>query len=223
MRTLLVDLDPQASATDFFGLYEEATDAGTVELLYGEKGVEACAHPTRFDNLSCVPATLSLVDQNELLLGEQTLRFALDDAEGAYDAVVLDCAPSAKRLMLAALVAASGRGTVVVPVKLDSTVMRGTASTVAAVRGVSTRLRLPEPNWRILRTMVPGRITNAERVGAAVLDRYFPNRQFATVIHHSSKVMEGSWEWKPIVEFMPANRAAADYRALGEEMKLWDE
>ena len=35
--------------------------------------------------------------------------------------------------------------------------------------------------------------------------------------------MEGSWEWKPIVSFMPGNRAAQDYAALGKEMGLWDE
>lgn len=37
LRTLLIDLDPQASATDFFGLYDRATAErrGAVELLYG--------------------------------------------------------------------------------------------------------------------------------------------------------------------------------------------
>lgn len=37
LRTLLVDLDPQASATDFFGLYDRAASERrtSVELLYG--------------------------------------------------------------------------------------------------------------------------------------------------------------------------------------------
>lgn len=37
LRTLLIDLDPQASATDFFGLYDRAAAErrGAVELLYG--------------------------------------------------------------------------------------------------------------------------------------------------------------------------------------------
>ena len=152
------------------------------------------------------------------MLREQRLRFALDDAEGAYDVAILDCAPSAKQLAMCAYVATSGRGTVVIPVKLDSTVMRGTASAVAAVRGVATKLRMPLPDWRILRTCVPGRMTRAEATGAAVLDRFFPDRQYATVIHHSAKVMEGSWEWRPIVSFMPGNRAALDYEELGREM-----
>ena len=56
-----------------------------------------------------------------------------------------------------------------------------------------------------------------------ILDRFFPDQQFRTVIHESAKVKEGSWEWKPIVEFMPGNRAAVDYGNLGRELGLWDE
>ena len=39
LRTLLIDLDPQASATDFFGLYDRAAAErrGAVELLYGTR------------------------------------------------------------------------------------------------------------------------------------------------------------------------------------------
>lgn len=125
--------------------------------------------------------------------------------------------------MLCAYVATSGRGDVIIPVKLDSTVMRGTASVVDSLRLVATKLRLPVPSWRILRTCVPGRMTNAEAVGEAILDRFFPDQQFRTVIHESAKVKEGSWEWKPIVEFMPGNRAAVDYGNLGRELGLWDE
>ena len=223
-RTLLIDLDPQGSSTDYFGLYEDAERGGNATgLLYGGRPVAEMAHDTRLPNLRVVPTTLSLVDQNELLLAEQSLRFALDDASGDYDVVVIDTAPSAKQLVLCAFVATSGRGTVVIPVKLDSTVMRGTASVVDSVQLVATKMRLPMPDWKILRTCVPGRMTNAEAVGEAILDRFFPTQQLKTVIHESSKVREGNWEWQPIVEFMPQNRAALDYVELGKELGLWDE
>ena len=39
MRVLLVDLDPQASATDFFGLYESAAQGSSVDLLYRDTPV----------------------------------------------------------------------------------------------------------------------------------------------------------------------------------------
>ena len=224
LRTLLVDLDPQASATDFFGLYDRAASERrtSVELLYGGAPVEEVAYAAG-EGLDVVASTIDLVDQNEMLLREQRLKFALDDASGSYDVCLIDCSPVMRRLAFNAYLAATEGGMVVIPVKLDSTVMRGTASVVDSLRLVATKLRLPVPSWRILRTCVPGRMTNAEAVGEAILDRFFPDQQFRTVIHESAKVKEGSWEWKPIVEFMPGNRAAVDYENLGRELGLWDE
>lgn len=222
LRTLIIDLDPQASATDYYNLYDKARTSGrnAIELLYGDKSVADVACPTEIDNLSIIPTTLDLIDQNELMLSEQRLRFALDDAESDYDIAILDCAPSAKQLALCAYIATSGRGSIIIPVKLDSTVMRGTSSAVAAVEGIATKLRIPAPDWRILRTCVPGRMTNAAKTGAAVLDRFFPNRQFLTVIHQATCVAEGSWEWSPVVSYDPTSRPALDYRALVEELGL---
>ena len=37
------------------------------------------AYDSGTDNLRVIPATLALINQNELLLAEQSLRFALDD------------------------------------------------------------------------------------------------------------------------------------------------
>ena len=200
LRTLLVDLDPQASATDFFGLYDRAASERrtSVELLYGGAPVEEVAYAAG-EGLDVVASTIDLVDQNEMLLRAQRLKLALDAASGAY------------------LAAAEG-GMVVIPVKLDSTVMRGTALTVEATRSISDALRMPTPRWKILRTCVPGRMTNAEATGAAVLDGFFPGEQFETVIHASSKVCEGSWQWKPVAAFEPGSRPARDYEALADEV-----
>ena len=158
-RVLLVDLDPQASATDYFGLYGRAEDESrsTIELLYGHAPVADLAFETDVEGLSVIPSIIDLVDQNELLLHEQTLKFALADAADDYDLAIIDCSPVMKRLAINAYIAASAGGMVIIPVKLDSSVMRGTALTVNAMRQVSDALRLPTPNFRILRTCVPGR------------------------------------------------------------------
>ncbi len=42
-----------------------------------------------------------------------------------------------------------------------------------------------------------------------MLDAYFPTTSSPTVIHASSKVCEGSWQWQPVAAFKkPANRPA---------------
>lgn len=219
-RVLLIDLDPQASATDYYGLYDKAKSEGrtSVELLYGDKGVSELAFPTDTDNLSVIPSVIELIDQNELLLREQRLKFALDDAADDFDIAIIDCSPVLKRLAFNAYLAAADGGIIVIPVKLDSTVMRGTALTVEATKSITEALRLPRPKFRILRTCVPGRMTNAERTGAEVLDRFFPDSQFSNVIHASTKVSEGSWQWMPVSAFEPGSRPAKDYAALANEV-----
>ena len=152
LRTLLVDLDPQASATDFFGLYDRAASERrtSVKLLYGGAPVEEVAYAAA-ENLDVVASTIDLVDQNEMLLREQRLKFALDDASGSYDVCLIDCSPVMRRLAFNAYLAAAEGGMVVIPVKLDSTVMRGTALTVEATRSIADALRMPTPRWKILR------------------------------------------------------------------------
>ncbi len=219
-KVLLIDLDPQASATDFFRLYDSAQKMGvsSINLLYGHASVGESAFHTDIQNIDLVPSIIELVDQNELLLHEQTLRFALLDASDDYDIAIIDCSPVLKRLAFNAYTAASENGMVIIPVKLDSSVMRGTALTVGAMRSVTEALRLPMPKWRILRTCVPGRGTRSEDTGTAILNNYFPHNQFQTVIHASTKVCESSWQWESVVEGFPGSRPAEDYRKLSEEV-----
>ena len=220
MKVLLIDLDPQASATDYYGLYDRAKEDGrtSIELLYGNTAVGELAYETEVSGVSVIPSVIELVDQNELLLREQRLKFALDDADGIYDIAVIDCSPVLKRLAFNAYLAVAESGMVIIPVKLDSTVMRGTALTVEATKSITEALRLPRPKFKILRTCVPGRMTKAERTGAAVLDRFFFESQFDTVIHASSKVSEGSWQWQPVCAFEPGSRPAIDYANLAKEV-----
>ena len=123
----------------------------SVELLYGGAPVEEVAYAAGED-LDVVASTIDLVDQNEMLLREQRLKFALDDASGSYDVCLIDCSPVMRRLAFNAYLAATEGGMVVIPVKLDSTVMRGTALTVEATRSIADALRMPTPRWKILRT-----------------------------------------------------------------------
>ena len=68
LKTLLVDLDPQASATDFVGLYDRAASERrtSVELLYGGAPVEEVAYAAA-ENLDVVASTIDLAGQDVVL------------------------------------------------------------------------------------------------------------------------------------------------------------
>ena len=58
-RVLLIDLDPQASATDYYGLYDKARSEGrtSVELLYEGASVADIAYPCGDTGLSVICLT----------------------------------------------------------------------------------------------------------------------------------------------------------------------
>ena len=56
LRVLLIDLDPQASATDYFGLYDRAAKDGktSIQLLYENAAGADVAYETDIENLSVI-------------------------------------------------------------------------------------------------------------------------------------------------------------------------
>src|SRR4030095_5406567 len=60
-RTLLVDCDPQASATTGIGIHPGEIAATTYDLLVAEEPPSEVVHRTRLEHLDVVPATRDLV------------------------------------------------------------------------------------------------------------------------------------------------------------------
>ena len=220
MRVLLIDLDPQASSTDFFGLYDQSQSdgKGAMGLLYDGESVSASAYLDDESGISVIPSQIEMMNKEDGDLDALALKRALEQAEDDFDIAIVDCSPSMKKLALCSYIAASESGMVIIPVKMDSSVMRGTALTVNALRSVSDAMGIASPKWNILKTCVPGRETINDQIGSTVLDNYFPDNQFGTVIHASSKVGEGTWQWKAIIDFKPKSRPANDYRKLAKEV-----
>lgn len=125
LRVLVVDLDPQATTTLFFGLIPdlhiepEHTISGV--LVDNPAMLRNVIQPSYFTGIDLVPANLSLQDAElELanpLINQQErtglaaidrLSHALMSVEDEYDVVVMDCGPNLGILTLNAVRAASG-------------------------------------------------------------------------------------------------------------------
>ena len=126
-RTLVVDLDSQASLTSLFGLQPD-TDVDPEETLYpvfrGEADTLArCIRRTYWPRLDLIPANLSLSQAEfEMPVRAQrerdfafwlVLREAIQKSAMDYDVVILDCPPSLGFMSINAIFAATG---VIVPV-----------------------------------------------------------------------------------------------------------
>ncbi|MDA8399810.1 MAG: ParA family protein [Actinomycetota bacterium] len=107
-RVLLVDADPQSSATLLLGVEAVEPGSGLADVLLGEipisQAVLELGHPWGFD---LVPAEIALARvERELRAGQEfRLRDELQKL-GEYHDILIDCPPSLGRLVLSALIAA---------------------------------------------------------------------------------------------------------------------
>lgn len=108
-RTLLVDCDPQASATSMFDP-DDDVEFDLYDVIKGDTPVEKVVRATRIDNLDLLPSTLALAQLDyELVMlhrREYQLAMALEPLYDTYDAVVLDLSPNLGQLVITALNAA---------------------------------------------------------------------------------------------------------------------
>jgi len=133
-RVLAIDMDPQASLTTMFGYRPEIefAESGTIydALRYDDPlPLSAVVRKTYFHNLDLAPAGLMLSEyETETAYAlqhkidppfTQRLAIALDEVEGDYDLVIIDCPPQLGFTTMTALLASSGLLITVVPSMLD--------------------------------------------------------------------------------------------------------
>src|SRR5262245_10388927 len=94
-RTLLVDLDPQGSASTGVGVRPRALEETVYEVLLGGREVSQVIHDTPVDRLEVVPATRDLVGAEvELVTAgerEHRLHEALTSIRQRFEFIVIDC------------------------------------------------------------------------------------------------------------------------------------
>ncbi len=94
MKTLLLDLDPQGSATYYFRVKPKLR-SGAKGLIKGGKQVFKSVKGTDYENLDLLPADFSLrnldITLNKLKRPEKRLSKILTYFRDEYDLIVLDC------------------------------------------------------------------------------------------------------------------------------------
>ena len=112
-NVLVVDLDPQASATWVMGIDPHEVEMSTAEVLTGARAADAIVVSTWSEHVHLIPASDSL--QARESGSPARLRGALAKVSGDYQAVLLDCPPSLGNLTTNGLTAADHAVIVVEP------------------------------------------------------------------------------------------------------------
>ena len=138
-RVLLVDMDPQASLTDFLGLEPEELDLTICDLLLEVEEVEVVDVLQKdIHSMDILPSNIMLCkaerELNYAELREFRLKEVLEKVADEYDYIFIDCPPSLGILSSISLVAANY---LVVPVQCQYKALKGTEyllGTIASVR-----------------------------------------------------------------------------------------
>lgn len=221
VRTLLIDLDPQANATSGLGL--EKTEGGSLYgPLCGEGSALEKVQPVGAqDGLFMIPSEVDMAAieielvQRENYLGQLREVLAPLRASGDFDAVVLDCPPALGMLSMNSLAAADY---LLIALQCEYLAMEGLGQILKVLdklrsAGVNGNLEL----GGILMTMFDPRNNLSHQVVGEVRN-HFDEMVFRSMIPRSIRLSEAPSFGQSIFEYDGASKGANAYRYLAEEV-----
>ncbi len=220
LRTLLLDLDPQANSSMSYidvrnltgpTLYDALTEP-SVHLADTVRPIE------RFPNLFISPSTISLAKIEAKLLGEldshYRLKDELDKVHEQFDYVIIDTPPTLGIITFNALVAATH---VLVPVQSSYFALEGTDDLLDTIDKIKLRAN---PQLQILGALITlyDKRTVLSKDIQRQIHEVFGDKVFKTVISKSVRLEESPAYHEPIFTFAPNSSGAYEYYKLTEEV-----
>ena len=215
-RVLVVDLDKQANTTKYYNRLDyQEVDVG--DVLTGKASITMAMRGIDEKNVTLIPANMSLLNSNrEIMLDtlhpqQSRLRDALENVEGLFDVVLMDCPPDLDMGAINALCAADW---VLIPVDCDEWAADGLEIVTEQISSVR---QYYNPGLKMLGVLITKyRTTNYARRVIETIAKGCPVMQ--TGIRFTVKVAEATASHQPLHLFAPGNTAAQDYEALCDEI-----
>ncbi|MEW6387032.1 MAG: ParA family protein [Thermodesulfobacteriota bacterium] len=216
-RVLLVDLDPQHSATAWLGIRDAGK--GVLAVLVDKVNLADLVHETGAPGVDLIPSSAWLVGVEKFLAGElgaeTILRRALENLPpGRWDYVIIDCPPTLGILTVNALAAVRE---LLVPVEAHVMALSGLAQLLQTVEVVKDRLNPELKVTGILACRVDARTRHSREVVEELRERS-GSLVYRTVIRENIRLAECPSFGQPITQYDRKSAGAADYRALAGEI-----
>ena len=216
---LVVDIDPQGSATSALGS-DRATVSGSIyegllELIpFGD-----LVRHTPIDGLDLLPSSLPLAGAEIELVAldrrERRLAGLLAGSTARYDYVFIDCPPSLGLLTVNALTAASE---VVIPLQCEYLALEGLGQLLSAIGLIRENLNPALEVSGVVLTMHDRRTNLCLDVERDARD-HLAGRIYETVVPRNVRLSEAPSHGLPIALYSPSSRGAEAYRNLAAEFR----
>lgn len=218
-RILLIDFDPQGSATSGLGVPFRDEGADLFDMFFGRATLNSLISPSPVQNLSVVPSSKDLVGV-EIELGktpgrELILRSELSLLRSSYDYVFIDCPPSSGLLTLNALGASDF---ILIPLQAEYYALEGLSALMSTVTFVQQTFNPKINILGLFVTMFDSR-TNLSVQVENEARRHFGERMFQTRIPRNVRLSECPSHSKPICVYDPESQGTRAYRDLANELE----
>jgi len=215
-RVLVVDLDPQASASSWLGIKDGGR--ALLDVFTDGLAMSGLVQPTTAEGVEVIPSSSWLIGAEKALANEvgaeSALHRGLAALEGPWQYILLDCPPTLGILATNALVAAKE---VLVPVECHVLGLGGLARLLQAVEVVKERLNPKLQLAGILACRVDMRTRHAQEVLEQLRSR-FGSLVYEAIIRENVRLAECPSFGHPINRYDPFCYGAADYRKLAADV-----
>ena len=227
-KTLLLDIDPQANASQSVGINEvqeediyEAlvlTEDPAVSLEKLSQIIKSLNPEYKLECLKVLPSSPGLAKLEIELVNfanrERRLKRLIDKVSVNYDYIIVDAPPSLNLLTINTLAAADS---VVIPVQCEYFSLQGVAELLNTIKLVQTTLNGGLKIEGALLTMCDSRNTLSKHVVEEVR-KNFPGRVFNTIIPRNVKLAEAPSYGKPVLLYDIQSAGSQSYMKFTEEL-----
>ena len=206
-KVLLIDLDPQGSASLSVGMPSEGN-----RLLQALQNTSALpVVSTDIPGVDLVPSGIALTKAAQWLSGDEAsniLTPCLDQTQGDWDQIIIDCPPSLGVLSNNALMASQH---VFVPVEASFLGLNGVKQMITAIDSI----KIHNPSIKV-EAVIPCRAHRRRRIHWDIMDKLkemFPGR-VSPIIRENVSLAEAPGCGKPVILSSRISKGADDYRLV---------
>ena len=219
IRTLLIDMDPQANTTTGIAeIIEKRAENTIYDTLVDEIPIKDTITKTTFNYLDAILSTKDLVGAEielvSVIARELELKKALAKVKRKYDYIIIDCPPSLGLLTLNSLTAANA---LIIPIQAEYYALEGLGQLLNTIRLVQQHLNKNLKIAGVLITMFDSRLNLSKQVLGEVKG-YFGDKLYNTVIHRNVRLGEAPSFGKPALLYDANSVGSQDYMTLVEEI-----
>jgi chromosome partitioning protein len=221
LRTLLVDMDPQAHCAIGLGVPERGIEQSVAEALLKADRADFDPPSAVWEvggNLDLLPSTMRLAGLeapggglHELADRDRRLTHLVGRFAGCYDRCLIDCPPTIGLLTFNALRAAREA---LIPVETGFFALRGADMQWRTIRKLIERIGRPIA-CHLLPTLYNADSALAGDILAA-LRRQFAGQVIPMVVNEDEVVREAASFGQPVIEYAPQSRAREDFDKLAD-------